>query len=183
MQNINGKRIAIRYERWTQLCTVDTWENAKGDLVLEDFRTTVTYLRPYLLQGYSWAAVSNGYAWLDYYLLHKSEPTLRLPSFNATHPFADRADGDLEFSTAAESDGGYNIAASATCLLSTLSRYSPAEKTGFVHCPVSPLVLLSHNSGVWDVLKAGEYLNSANKKFQLTMKRDCNLVLSDEKKS
>ncbi|XP_057820819.1 uncharacterized protein LOC131033600 [Cryptomeria japonica] len=184
VQNINGKRIAIRYARWTQLCTVGTWENARGDLVLEDFRTTVTYLRPYLLQGYSWAAVSNGYAWLDYYLLDKDEATLQLPSFNVSNPFAD---AEHEFSTASASNEEYLASSSpfsaASSLVSTVSRFSPVEKTGFLHCPISPLILLSHNSGIWDVLKSGEYLTSANKRIRLTMQRDCNLVLSDKQNS
>ncbi|GLJ28998.1 hypothetical protein SUGI_0572330 [Cryptomeria japonica] len=55
----------------------------------------------------------------------------------------------------------------------------PVEKTGFIHCPVSPLVLLSHDYGILDILKAGEYLTSANKRVGLVMQRDCNLVLTD----
>ncbi|XP_059076268.1 uncharacterized protein LOC131033549 [Cryptomeria japonica] len=158
VKSINDKHIAIRYVRWTQSCTVGDWESATGNSVLEDFRRTVTYLRPYLLQGYSWASVSNGYAWVDYYLLDKDEANVS-------------AAADPKFRTVAASDGEYRG--------SSASRYSPVEKTGFVHCPVSPLVLLSHNSGIWNVLKAGEYLTSANRRFRLTMKEDCNLVLSD----
>ncbi|XP_057820803.2 mannose-specific lectin-like [Cryptomeria japonica] len=67
--------------------------------------------------------------------------------------------------------------------MSSVSRYSPVEKTGFLDCPVWPLVLLSHNSGIWDVLKVGEFLRSADKIIRLTMQRDCNLVLSDKQNS
>ncbi|GLJ28997.1 hypothetical protein SUGI_0572320 [Cryptomeria japonica] len=81
IEQVNSKRIAFRYIRFTQYCTVSTWETAIGDLVLEDFRTSVPYLRPFLLQGCSWAAVSNGYAWLDYYLLDDNEATPDHQSF------------------------------------------------------------------------------------------------------
>ncbi|GLJ28990.1 hypothetical protein SUGI_0572250 [Cryptomeria japonica] len=158
VKSVNDKHIAIRYARWTQSCTVGDWESATGNSVLEDFRRTVTYLRPYLLQGYSWASVSNGYAWVDYYLLDKDEANVSVAV-------------DPKFSTVAASDGEYRG--------SSASKYSPVEKTGFAHCPVSPLVLLSHNSGIWNVLKAGEYMTSANRRFRLTMKEDCNLVLNN----
>ncbi|GLJ28994.1 hypothetical protein SUGI_0572290 [Cryptomeria japonica] len=174
VHKIKDKRIAIRYARWTELCTIGTWEKARGDLVLKDFRTTVTYLRPYLLQGYSWAAISNAYAWLDYYLLHKDEATLQLPLFNVSNH---------EFSTADSSNGEYLPPPPSSSVMSSVSRDSPVEKTGFLDCPVWPLVLLSHNSGIWDVLKVGEYLTSANKRIRLTMQRDCNLVLSDKQNS
>ncbi|GLJ36581.1 hypothetical protein SUGI_0735350 [Cryptomeria japonica] len=170
VHTMNGKRVALRYKRWTQDCTVGTWESATRGLVVEDFRTTVPYLRPFLLEGFSWAAVSNGYAWIDYFLF-PDEATLELPSSTSL----------LNVSVAR--NGDYDLIASSSSLprarMSTVSRYSPVDKTGFVDCPVLPFALLSHLNGIWDVLHEGEYLTSANKRIQLTMQSDCNLVLKD----
>ncbi|GLJ36289.1 hypothetical protein SUGI_0728600 [Cryptomeria japonica] len=179
VHTINGKSIALRYACWTQYCTVGTWETTRGDLVLDDFRTSVTYLRPFLLQGFSWAAVSNGYAWLDYHLFPTDATTLELPSSTSLLNVSITntiVDGHEVNTTANVGDFASTL---PRALISTVSRYSPVEKTGFIHCPVLPLVLLSHFNGIWDILHEGEYLTSANKRIQLVMQSDCNLVLSD----
>ncbi|KAH9329092.1 hypothetical protein KI387_001200, partial [Taxus chinensis] len=151
--------VITRYVRWTEYCTVGTYESVPGQWLLRDFKATIPYLRPYALQGYSWASVSNAYAFLDYYVTDNYN--------NSSH---------VDFLDVMASDHGL-IETRKWCSHSNFE--TPMEKTGFVDFPLWPFLLLSHDNGVWNGLAPGEYLTSPDKRIRLEMERGCNLVLTD----
>ncbi|KAH9291592.1 hypothetical protein KI387_043219, partial [Taxus chinensis] len=141
--------IITRYVRWIEYCTVGTYESVPGQWLLHDFKVTIPYLRPYALQGYSWASyVTDNYN-------------------NSSH---------VDFLDVLASDHGL-IETRKRCSHSNFE--TPMEKTGFVDCPLWPFLLLSHDNGVWNGLAPGEYLTSPDKRIRLEMERGCNLVLTD----
>ncbi|KAH9295707.1 hypothetical protein KI387_039295 [Taxus chinensis] len=99
---------------WTEYYIVGTYEFVPGQWLPRDFKATIPYLRPYALQGYSWASVSNAYAFLDCYVMHNYK--------NSSH---------IDFLDVMVSDRGL-IETRKRCSHSNFE--TPMEKTGFLDC-------------------------------------------------
>ncbi|GLJ23741.1 hypothetical protein SUGI_0450200 [Cryptomeria japonica] len=147
--NISGKGIAVRFVRWSALCSVNPLDETRGQDLGASFKTLAQSMKPYT--GHRWVAVSNRSYWLDYFVRPRYE------LFNSFFSF-----------TILQHFNGENLTEKSSPL--DCSSLSPARL--LVSYPAG-------SGGVFNTLYRGGFLASPDGHVRLTLRDDCDVAVTE----